>query len=229
VLELEPESVEIDRFEGLATNGDEAQAAEEPQTAAVRFASALDLWRGQALADFVFEPFAQSEIARLEELRLLAKEGRIDAELSLGRSAEIASGIEELIREAPFGERSRAQLMLALYRAGRHADALEAYRRARDVLVEELGVEPGQELRDVERAILAQDDSIMGTARGRRQPSRPISRRFVTLVLAEVAVSWPNIDLEALLPLTDRPLGGPRMRQFRRQRANVREEGRHGR
>lgn len=158
------------------------------------------------MADFTFEPFAQGEIARLEELRLLAEEGRVDAEIALGRSAEIVGELEQLIGLAPFRERFRGQLMLALYRAGRQADALAAYRRARQMLIDELGVEPGQELRDLERAILAQEEWLAGEPPARTRVPRRESRRVVTLVLAELDVGRPDADLEALRPLTKQQL-----------------------
>jgi DNA-binding SARP family transcriptional activator len=200
VLELDPESVDIDRFEGLAADGEEALAERDHQLAASRFAGALGLWRGLALADFTFEPFAQSEIARLEELKLLAEEGRIDAELGLGQAAELVAEIEGLIETAPFRERLRAQLMLALYRAGRQADALEAYRSAREVLVEELGVEPGHGLRDLERAILAQEEWLVDEPCVSPQLKRA-SRKVVTLLFVEIATRGQGSDFEALQPL----------------------------
>jgi DNA-binding SARP family transcriptional activator len=205
LLDTSLESVDVHWFEALVAEGEEASTAGEPQSAASRFASALALWRGSPLADFTFEPFAQGEITRLEELRLLAEEGRIDAEISLGRSAELVGELEQLVALAPFRERFRAQLMLVLYRAGRQADALEAYRRARQTLVEELGVEPGEELRDLEHAILAQEAWLGGATRVRTRVARGESRRVVTLVLAELAVSGPDADPEALQPLMKRP------------------------
>jgi DNA-binding SARP family transcriptional activator len=203
LLDIGPQSVDAERFEGLVADGEEASMAGEPQAAASRFASALALWRGPALADFTFEPFAQGDIARLEELRLLAEEGRIDAEIALGRSAELVGELERFVAQAPFRERFHGQLMLALYRAGRQADALEAYRRARQTLVEELGVEPGQALRALERAILAQE-AWLGEPPARARVTRVESRRVVTLVLAELAASGPDADPEALQPLMKR-------------------------
>ena len=112
------------------------------------------------LADLAFEPFAQAEVARLEELRVVALESRIDAELQLGRHAVAGSGLERLIAEHPLRERLRYLQMLALYRAGRQAEALEAYREARTRLVDEIGVEPGPELRELHEAILRQDPAL---------------------------------------------------------------------
>ena len=131
---------------------------------------ALALWRGPALADFLYEPFAQTEIARLEELRTVVVEERIEADLALGRHAELVSELEALVQAQPHRERPRAQLMLALYRSGRQADALAAYRAAREALVDELGIEPGPELKELEAAILRQDDSLLLDARRAAKP-----------------------------------------------------------
>ena len=135
----------------------------------------------------MYEPFAQSEIARLVELRAEAVEARLDAELALGRSAELVGELVTLIAEHPFRERLRGQLMLALYRSGRQADALAAFRAAREALVEELAVEPGPELRALEAAILRQDDSLAPAApvvpsRSRRRTQR----KPVTILRADV-------------------------------------------
>src|SRR6186997_1203248 len=121
---------------------------------------ALSLWRGQALADLRYDSFAQGEIARLDELRLAATENFLDAELGLGRHDQAIGELEALIGEHPLRERLRGLLMLGLYRAGRQADALEAYRAARQTLLDELGLEPGPELRELEQAILRQDESL---------------------------------------------------------------------
>ena len=126
---------------------------------------ALSLWRGPPLAEFAYEPWAQPEIARLEELRLEALQERIETDLALGASAELVAELELLVGRYPLRERLRAQLMLALYRSGRQADALAAYRDARRALVETLGIEPTLALRQLERA-----DSRPGSgARSRRR------------------------------------------------------------
>ena len=127
VLRVEPDELDADRFERLLTEGRSARHANDPEAATALLRQALDLWRGPALADFGYDPFAQAEIARLEELRLDAVEERIDAELSLGAAGELVSELETLTRENPLRERLRGQLMLALYRSGRQADALEVY------------------------------------------------------------------------------------------------------
>ncbi len=154
------------RFARFADEGREAwpRAMRWPPTA---LREALALWRGPALADFIYEPFAQTEIARLEELRLVALEERIEADLALGRHVELVAELEALVDSQPLRERPRAQLMLALYRSGRQADALAAYRAARDTLVEELGVEPGPQLKELEAAILRQDESLLPTRKRR--------------------------------------------------------------
>ena len=161
-LDLDPESLDVARFERLLAEGSEALASGEPDFASACLGEALSLSRGQALADFAYEPFAQAEIARLQELRQLTEEERVEAELALGRAAELVSEIDSLVAAQPLRERRHGQLMLALYRAGRQADALAAFKRARETLVEELGVEPGQALRELERAILNQEEAELG-------------------------------------------------------------------
>ena len=131
VLQLGPDEVDVQRFERSVSAGERALAAGEPDRAAQRLRQGLALWRGPPLADFTYEPFAQQEIARLDELRLVALEQRIDADLALGRHAQVVGELEALVREHPLRERIRGQLMLALYRCGRQAEALEAYRDGR--------------------------------------------------------------------------------------------------
>src|SRR5207249_11642810 len=121
---------------------------------------ALALWRGPALADFALDSFAQPEIGRLEEVRLSALANRIDADLALGRHEELVGELEALVAENPLRERLRGQLMLALYRAGRQADALEVYRQTRELLHRELGLEPNRALQSLERSILLQDTAL---------------------------------------------------------------------
>jgi DNA-binding SARP family transcriptional activator/streptogramin lyase len=138
---------------------DEARA-QEPADAAGTLRRALGLWRGPPLADVEYESWAQSEVARLQELRLAALEERIDADLQLGRHAALTAELEALVAEHPLRERLRAQQMLALYRAGRQAEALSAYADMRRRLVGELGLEPGPELQDLHRRILGQDPEL---------------------------------------------------------------------
>ena len=132
----------------------------EPAAAAQTLREALALWRGPPFADLAYQPFAQAEIARLEELRLAALEQRIDADLADGRHAALVGELERLVAEHPLRERLRGQLMLALYRSGRQAEALDAYRTARRELSEELGLEPGEELKRLEQAILRHDPAL---------------------------------------------------------------------
>jgi DNA-binding SARP family transcriptional activator len=155
-IEVRPEQLDLHRFERLV----EAAGASEPREAAEQLREALGLWRGQALADFAYEPFAQAAIGRLEELRLLAVEKRIDADLALGRHAELVGELASLVAEHPLQEGLHGRLMLALYRSGRQAEALEAYQAARRVLVDELGIEPGPALQELEKTILRQDPSL---------------------------------------------------------------------
>jgi DNA-binding SARP family transcriptional activator len=159
-LMLDPERLDAHRFERLVAEGRAELAAGHPQGAAAALERALSLWRGPPLADLAYEPFAQHEIARLDDLRVAALEALIDAKLALGAHAEVVAQLEKLIAEHPYRERLRAQLMLAHYRADRQADALQAYQNARRTLVEELGIEPGERLRRLERAILAQDPKL---------------------------------------------------------------------
>jgi DNA-binding SARP family transcriptional activator len=160
VIRIAGDELDLHRFERLVGEGRDALEGERPGDAAALLREGLALWRGPALADFRFESFAQPAIARLEELRVSALELRIDAELALGRHDEAVPELEELVIEHPLRERVRAQLMLALYRGGRQADALDVYRRARELLVSELGIEPGPALRELERRILDQDASL---------------------------------------------------------------------
>jgi DNA-binding SARP family transcriptional activator len=159
LLRVEPDALDLQRFERLVDEGRAALAAGSPAAASERLREALALWRGPALADLAFAPFAQAEIARLEELRLDGVCDRIEADLALGRGG-VVSELEALVAEHPLRERVRGQLMLALYRSGRQAEALAAYQDARRALVDELGIEPGRELRELEQAILCQDPSL---------------------------------------------------------------------
>jgi DNA-binding SARP family transcriptional activator len=156
LLRTEPEELDLARFERLA---DEARRA-APESAAGKLREALALWRGPALADLAYERFAQVDIARLEEMRLAVLEQRIDADLALGRHGELVGELEMLVARYPLRERLRCQLMLALYRSARQAEALEAYRAARRELQEELGLDPSAELRQLEQAILRQDTAL---------------------------------------------------------------------
>ena len=159
VLETAGDEVDADRFAALLDEG-RAALAHDPAAAADTLEKALSLWRGPPLGDLAYEEFAQSEIARLDELRLACLEERAEARLGLGRHTELVGELERLVAEHPLRERLRGQLMLALYRSGRQADALAAYRDARRVLADELGLEPGRPLQELERQILAQDPAL---------------------------------------------------------------------
>jgi predicted ATPase/DNA-binding SARP family transcriptional activator len=159
-LRLDPERLDARRFERLLGEGRRELVAGRAEHAASALQEGLSLWRGRALADLSYEPFAQPEVARLEDLHVAASEELVEARLALGRHAEVLGLLEALIAEHPYRERLRAQLMLALYRCDRQADALQAYQDGRRKLVEELGIEPGEGLRELERGILAQDPAL---------------------------------------------------------------------
>ncbi|MFL5828781.1 MAG: glutaminyl-peptide cyclotransferase [Solirubrobacteraceae bacterium] len=193
LLQTERGQLDVDRFEALVDAGRTALGEGDARRASERLREALALWRGPPLSDFAYEPFAQAETARLQEERLAALEDRIDADLALGRHAALVGELEALVREHPLRERFQAQLMLALYRSGRQADALERYQETRRKLTDELGIEPGQELQELERAILNQDPEL--GARSRRVPRPPPGRRGAVplllggLILAGAAVA----------------------------------------
>jgi predicted ATPase/DNA-binding SARP family transcriptional activator len=183
---LEPGELDTQRFELLAVEGRDALRHANHAAAAETLRQALALWRGRALVDVPGE-FALREQLRLDELRVAALEARLDADLALGRHAELAGELETLTRDHPLRERFWAQRMLALYRAGRQADALEAYRAARRTLVEELGLEPGAELRRLEQSILAQEVSA---------PAEPVPS-LAPLPVAPTPLLGRARDLEA--------------------------------
>jgi DNA-binding SARP family transcriptional activator len=160
LLETGAEEVDADRFASLLGEGRAALARGEPAQAASVLEQALALWRGAPLGDLSYEEFAQAEIARLDELRLSCLEELADARLSLGQHAQVAAELEHLAAEHPLRERLRGQLMLALYRSGRQADALAAYQDARRTLLGELGLEPGRTLQDLERRMLNHDPAL---------------------------------------------------------------------
>src|SRR5438552_8849439 len=155
VLRVRPEELDLDRFTRLLNEADGA----EPSVAAGMLREALALWRGPALGEFAYESFAQAAIGRVDELRLSAVERRIEADLALGRHADLIGELEALVAEHPLRERLRGQLMLALYRSGRQAEALDAYRQARAAL-DELGLAPSADLRQLEKATLTHDPAL---------------------------------------------------------------------
>jgi predicted ATPase/DNA-binding SARP family transcriptional activator len=167
-LRVDRDELDLYCFERLVGEADGV----EPVEAAAKLREALGLWRGAPLADLTYASFAQPAIRRLEELRLAALEKRIEADLQLGRHADLIGELETLVDEHPLREHLRAQLMLALYRCGRQADALAAYHDARRVLVEQLAVEPSAPLRQLEQAILRQEASLdLAAAVAARAPS----------------------------------------------------------
>jgi DNA-binding SARP family transcriptional activator/tetratricopeptide (TPR) repeat protein len=195
LLRLDPSELDLSRFEQLWADG--------------RPADALDLWRGPPLPEFAYHDFAQVEIGRLAERRLLCLEERIDAELAAGRHEAIASELEALVREHPLREGLRSRLMLALYRSARQAEALQAYQDARAVLVEELGIEPGRALRDLQHRILEQDSAldlekpleeapaVDGSEEG--DDTAADVRKTVTVLTAKVAVGQLDPEVERRL------------------------------
>ena len=172
-VHVEPHELDLARFQSLRAEG--------------RPREALELWRGPPLDEFAYQRFAQLEIARLEDLRLACREERIDADLAAGRHADVVGELEALVAEHPLRERLQGQLMLALYRSGRQADALEAYTAARRALVDGIGIEPSRELRDLHQAILNQDPALdLGPASvDEPEPSRAFVGREAEL--AELA------------------------------------------
>ncbi len=176
-LGLAADEVDLTQFERAATEGMRSLAAGDALAASQRLGEALAMWRGPALADFVYDDFAQPEIARLEALRLAAWEARLEADLELGRHADVLGDLEAQCRRHPLRERLWEHRLLALYRCGRQAEALRCYDEIRRHLVEELGLEPGPALQTLQRRILAQDPALEVPARdaGQRGPVRPPS------------------------------------------------------
>ena len=175
LLRIEPGELDLDSFERLVAEGRGFRTAGDAAAAARSFRAAEGLWNGRPLADLEFDSFARVEVDRLEELRLGAIEERIEAELALGRQLVLVSELETLSIEHPFRERFRAQLMLALYRSGRQAEGLEVYRQTRRLMNDELGIEPGTELQQLERAILVQDTTLDLSTNGAGDARRPLS------------------------------------------------------
>lgn len=200
VLEADLEALDVHRFERLFAEGRTALRSDDAERAAALLRDALALWRGPALADLADLEFAHAEAARLEELRLQALEERLEADLRLGKASELVPELEALVAREPLRERLREQLMLALYRAGRQADALTAYREARRHLVAELGIEPGPRLQELEQAILRQDRALA-------LPSRPsgitADRRRRVALAGLVALSFVALGTAGFILLRD--------------------------
>jgi DNA-binding SARP family transcriptional activator len=194
VISAGPDELDLLRFEALV---EEARRA-TPELAAQRLRDALDLWRGPALADLADGSFAQSEIPRLEELRLEALELRFEADLALGRYAELVGEVQVLVREHPLRERLRAVLMQALYGSDRQAEALDVYRETRQLLVEELGIEPSPTLQELEQAVLRHDPALTS----HEAPAPPRKRAIMVVATDPTRLD----DLLAIAePLARRP------------------------
>lgn len=199
VLRTEPDSIDLRRFQHLVAAAEPLPARER----SAKLAEALRLWRGPALSDLASEPGLQTEIARLDELQLATLERRIDADLEAGRNAELVGEIEALIAAHPLREHLRSQLILALYRAGRQAEALEVYRETRRMLTEELGLEPSAELKELEAAILRQDPAIAPVVPLPPPAAKPTQRakRRGLLLAAFLALLLVGLGLAAAFAL----------------------------
>ena len=210
VIRIGPDELDLLRFELLV---EEARHA-TPELAARVLREALALWRGPALADLADESFAQLEILRLEELRLGALERRLEADLALGRFAELVGEVKMLVGEYPLRERLRAVLMQSLYGSGRQAEALEAYRETRRLLVDELGIEPSTALRELEQAILRHDPALTS-------PEEPAAARLRAIVV--VATDPGRLDdlLAIAEPLARRPARELILARFLRHHAEL--------
>jgi YVTN family beta-propeller protein len=199
VLEIEPEQIDLGRFERLRDEARSALGRGDVKAGADKLREALRLWRGEAFADIGQEPSIQVEAARLEDLRLATLEDRIDADLAAGRSAELVDELQRLVAAHPLRERLWGQLMLSLYRSGRQADALDAYRRARQTLVSELGLEPGPALRELERRVLSHDPALDAEP----QAPSPSRRRGVRRGLVLLGTALVCVAAALLLTLGD--------------------------
>ena len=196
-LDLGRDAVDVGRFERLVTDGRALLAAGDADGAVGMLGEAIELWRGQALAEFVYEDWAAAPARRLEELRLVALEDRLDAKLQTGRGGDLTGELEQLVAQHPLRERLRGQLMLALYRGGRQADALTAYQDARRALVDELGIDPSPALVEFERRILVQDPSLLAAgssapvevSRADRVPAVRLSKNPAAIVVCSACDS----------------------------------------
>ena len=207
-LRVEPDELDLGRFERLCAEGRRALAAGRHERAAARLRAALAEWRGPPLADVAFEPFAPPEVARLEDLRAAAVEDRVEADLAMGRGAELVAELEGLVAAEPLRERLRGQLMLALYRAGRQGEALDVYRDAVRTLDSELGLRPGPELERLQQAILAHDPALLRAPAGGEPREVERRRATATILVAEVA-GWARVgdaDADGVRAAHDRRL-----------------------
>ncbi len=223
-LALRQGTLDAERFDELADAGRLELAGSNATGASTLLTQALALWRGPALADFAYADFAQSEIARLEERRLTAIEDRIEADLMLGRDSALIGELEALARSHPLRERLHRQLMLALYRSGRQAEALRAYQDARRALVDELGIEPSRSLRALQQAILEQDPALElestpttvdGASEAPSEQATPLAdarttRKTITALYVRTAITsidGGHVDAEVLRSVTSLTVG----------------------
>ena len=204
VLDIAPGDVDLHRLPVLAAESRSAAADGDLEGALARYAEAEALWRGPALADFTYDDFARPHAERLHELRRSLVEERLDVQLASGVDAPLVAELEALVADDPLRERVRAQLMVALYRAGRQAEALRTYEEGRRALADEVGLEPGPELQRLEAAVLAHDTGLLGPGRApagsappRSGPAAPTcglpSRRSsgATWTFGTSPTSWP--------------------------------------
>jgi DNA-binding SARP family transcriptional activator len=216
LLQIAPEQLDLERFRMRVETARQSPAQER----AAKLRQALTLWRGPPLAEFAFEAFARPEIGRLEELRLSVLEERIEAEIEAGEDAELVGDLESLVQEHPLRERLRRQLMLALYRAGRQAEALQAYHDARRVLVDELGIDPSRSLQQLHGAILRQDAELdvgraapAGEDRFQDLAAAMLGGRLVPVLGTDVAELAAHLARRFDYPVSDGP-ALPRVAQY---------------
>src|SRR3954470_8855894 len=176
-LRIEPGALDLERFEQRLESGREALTAGDPVRAAAEFRVGLAMWRGPPLPELVGATDARVEIDRILERRVIALEGRVEADLACGRHADLIGELDAAVAHEPLRERLRGQLMLALYRSGRQAEALEVYRDGRRMLAKELGLEPGPELTRLERAILEHDPALESGAASTPPPLQEVQQR----------------------------------------------------
>jgi len=231
LLRVERDALDLEHFQRLYGEGELDEA--------------LSLWRGSPLAEFACHRFAQAETARLQELHLGCLEDRIDRDLTRGRHAELVGELEGLVTGHALREQLRCQLMLALYRAGRQAEALDCYQQARAALTDDLGIEPGRQLRELHQAILNQDPSLDLPSQERPERTEPLAtppsspivepiardvRRTVTAVFVRIAFSsapGERLDPEALRRVTGRAFGEVELAVARRTKQGAGGIGRH--
>ena len=234
-LVVDPDRYDLRRFERGLDEAERALRAGDAEAAREAAEAALALWRGAPLVDFAYAPFAQPAIVRLEELRATALELRVEAELALGRHGRMVAELQALVAENPLRERLWGQLMLALYREGRQAEALATYRAARERLVGEIGIEPGPALQALEARILAQDPALSAPERPAAAAPPPAPRRAVLAIaggeadgavgIAERLAAPGAHDLVVAALVAGPDEVGPATARLRELRARARERG----